>query len=419
MQSQPPIEIQNAPLTRRQMLRAAGVAAAALSVGARHVFGAAAPVKIGTLLSLTGALESYGKPIQNGAILAAQQINAAGGPMGRTLELTHRDSQTDPTAAIDAAKKLVEVDGVMAIVGALSSGVTIPVATSVTIPGRVLQISPASTSPQITGLNDDGFLFRTCPSDALQGKVSGRLAKELGYKKVAVVYVNNPYGKGLSDNFAQAFAAQGGAVTATVGYEKGKQSYRGEIQKAMRGHPDALAVFGYPENGVTVIRQALELGFGGKFLLADGMKAPEVVENVGTRYLAGTYGTAPGSKESRSKERFLDAYEQKFGEKPPKPFIDNCYDAVAVIALAMHLAQSDQPWAVRDAIRLVANGPGTPIEPGQFAKAFKLLDQGQPINYRGASGEIDFDYRGDVVSPIEVWKIDEDGRIVTERIEGG
>ncbi len=153
-----------AGLTRRQFVRALSLSALVSSIGVPHLASAAEPVKIGTLLDLTGALEAYGKPIQNGAILAAEHINAAGGPLGRKLELVHRDSQTDPTAGIDAAKKLVELDKVVAIVGALSSGVTIPVATSVTIPSGIVQISPASTSPQITYLQDNDLLFRTCPS---------------------------------------------------------------------------------------------------------------------------------------------------------------------------------------------------------------------------------------------------------------
>ena len=95
-------------LTRRQFVRAVGLSAVVSSVGVPRLVSAAEPVKIGTLLDLTGALEAYGKPVQNGAILAAEHLNAAGGPLGRKLELVHRDSQTDPTAGIDAAKKLVE-----------------------------------------------------------------------------------------------------------------------------------------------------------------------------------------------------------------------------------------------------------------------------------------------------------------------
>jgi len=404
-------------LTRRQFVRACGLSAVGASLGVPRLARAADPVKIGLLLDLTGALEAYGKPIQNGALLAAEQINAAGGPLGRKLELVPRDSQTDPTAGIDAAKKLVELDRVVAIVGALSSGVTIPVATSVTIPSGIVQISPASTSPQMTDLQDDDLIFRTCPSDALQGKVSGRLAKELGFHTVATIYVNNPYGSGLSKTFSQALSEHGGQVVAAVAYEEGRPSYRGEIGQALKGKPQALALFSYPENGVTIMRQALELGFTGKFLLADGMKAPEVVHNVGAQYLKGTYGTTPGTRESGAKARFVEAYTKRFGEKPPKPYIDNCYDAIAVLALAVHRARSSDPRALRDALRQVANPPGDSIEPGDFKKAFALLGEGRKVSYRGASGEIDFDANGDVVTPIEVWKIDDRGMIVTERLE--
>lgn len=404
-------------LTRRQFMQTLGVVVTGLAAGTPRVGHAADPIKIGTLLDLTGALEAYGKPVQSGAILAVEQINAAGGPLGRQIQLVHRDSQTDPTAGIDAAKKLVELDKVVAIVGALSSGVTIPVATSVTVPSGIVHISPASTSPQITDLADNGFLFRTCPSDALQGKVSGRLAKDLGLLSVSTIYVNNPYGSGLSKTFSQAFTERGGKVLSSIAYEEGRPSYRGELEQALKGGPQAIALFSYPENGVTIIRQALELGFQGKFLLADGMKAPEVVENVGVQYLKGTFGTTPGARDSTAKKRFVEAYAAKFGDKPSKPYIDNCYDAIAVIALAIQQAKSTDPKAIRNAISQVANPPGEAIEPGDFKKAFDLLGQGQKINYRGASGEMDFDQQGDVVSPIEIWKIDDSGKLVTERLE--
>ena len=417
MSRTPSLASPSSRLTRRQFVRALGLSAVVSSLGVPRLARAAEPIKIGTLLDLTGALEAYGKPIQNGAILATEQINAAGGPLGRKLELVHRDSQTDPTAGIDAAKKLVELDKVVAIVGALSSGVTIPVATSVTIPRGIVQISPASTSPQLTDLQDNDCIFRTCPSDALQGKVSGRLAKELGFQTVATIYVNNPYGSGLAKTFGQTLSAQGGKVVATVAYEEGRPSYRGELEQALKDKPQAMALFSYPENGVTIIRQALELGFTGKFLLADGMKAPEVVHNVGAQYLKGTYGTTPGAREGSAKTRFAAAYTQRFGDKPPKPYIDHCYDAIAVLALAIQQAKSSEPKAIREALRQVANPPGDSVGPGDFQQALALLGAGKKVNYRGASGEIDFDAHGDVVTPIEVWKIDDSGTIVTERLE--
>jgi ABC-type branched-subunit amino acid transport system substrate-binding protein len=142
-----------------------------------------------------------------------------------------------------------------------------------------------------------------------------------------------------------------------------------------------------------------------------------VVHNVGAQYLKGTYGTTPGSRTGSAKTRFIEAYTKRFGDKPAKPYIDNCYDAIAVLALAVHQAKSSAPKAIRDALRQVANAPGESIEPGDFQKAFELIGQGKKVNYRGASGEVDFDERGDVVTPIEVWKIDDSGTIVTERLE--
>ncbi len=408
-------KVMHSKLSRRSLLRGAALWAAAFPLGRGVKAFAEEPIKIGTLLSHTGALAAYGPPINNGAKLAAAQINEAGGPMGRQIKLINRDSRTDPTAAVDAARKLVNIDKVPAFIGALSSSVTMAVA-SVSVASRVVQISPASTSPQLTALEDDDFLFRTCPSDTLQGKVTGRLAWQQGFRRVSTIYVNNDYGEGLSINFKKSFEAQGGRVLEAVPYEKGKASYRGELERASREKPDALAVFGYPENGTTIIRQSIELGLTRKFLLADGMKAPEIIENVGARYLEGTYGTAPGSKKTNASELFLSAYRANFGEPPPKPFISNCYDAMAVIALAMHRAKKATGPAIRDSLRAVANPPGVEIFPGEFKKAFSLLDEGKEINYQGAAGDIDFDDRGDVVTPIEVWKI-EGGKIVSVRAE--
>ena len=119
-----------------------------------------------------------------------------------------------------------------AVIGSLSSGVTLAVAEGVTVPDKVIQISPASTSPALTDVQDNDFLFRTTLSDAAQGLVLGKLAKSLGYNKVATLYVNNAYGQGLSDNFKKSFEAQGGTVTAQVPHEQEQASYLAELQKA-------------------------------------------------------------------------------------------------------------------------------------------------------------------------------------------
>jgi ABC-type branched-subunit amino acid transport system substrate-binding protein len=185
-------------------------------------FAAAAPaadIKVGTLMAHTGPLKEYGPPIKDGAVLAAKQMTAA----GFEIQLFHEDSETNPAPATGAAKKLVDVNKVVAIVGALSSGVTLAVAESVTIPNEVILISPASTNPLMTFLPADkgkDFLFRTCPSDALQGVVAGKLAASYN-KTVSILYVNNAYGQGLADVFKETFEdVYHGKVLAMVPHDE-------------------------------------------------------------------------------------------------------------------------------------------------------------------------------------------------------
>jgi ABC-type branched-subunit amino acid transport system substrate-binding protein len=191
------------------------------------------PLKIGILFDFTGDLAEYGGNMLNGANLALNEINAAGGILGQPIEFKQADSQTSPTVAVDAARQLVESDKVSAVIGSLSSGVTLAVAEGVTIPDKVILISPASTSPALTSLEDDDMVFRTTLSDAAQGPVLAELAQELGYKTVSTMYVNNAYGQGLSEEFTKAFEAAGGTVLAQVPHEQEQASYLAELQKAV------------------------------------------------------------------------------------------------------------------------------------------------------------------------------------------
>ncbi len=376
-------------------------------------------VEIGSLMAMSGALASYGPPINRGVKLAAMHLNEAGGVMGKDVKIITRDTKTNPQSGVDAAKKLVSVDGVPAFVGALSSGVSMAVAESVSVPNKVVQISPSSTSPQLTQLNDDDYVFRTVPSDALQGVIIGQLAQDLDYQEISIIYVNNAYGKGLADASSSWFEERGGEVLASIPYQKGKASYRGELAEATSQNPDALVLIGYPENGANIIRQSISGGYIDEFIFPDGMKAPELIEKVGaTKYLNGTYGTVPGSEDIPSAETFEETYKKEYGSTPPKPFMTNAYDATAVIGLAMAKAGKTSSKTIKNNLRSVANPPGEKVYAGPegFEKAFELLQQGKDINYQGAAGSVDFNKDGDVVSPINVWKI-EDGEIITDHTE--
>ena len=379
----------------------------------------AADIKVGTLMAQTGPLKEYGPPIKDGAVLAGKQMAAA----GFEIEWFHEDSETNPAPATNAAKKLVNVNGVVAIVGALSSGVTLAVGESVTIPNNVILISPASTNPLMTVLPaDEGkdFLFRTCPSDALQGVVAGKLAASYN-KTVSILYVNNAYGQGLAEVFTESFAKFGGKVLAAVPHdEKAAESYTAELKKALAGNPDRLLVYSYPEHAKVYLKEAVEFYKFGRFLFCDGTKSEDLVEVLGAKRLEGQKGTAPGTVGGDAFKKFNEYYKAEYGILPPKPFITNAYDGAAVIGLAAYAAKVKglelTAANIRDNMRAVANPPGEVVIPGEFEKAFGLLKAGKAINYEGAAGSVDFDKHGDVVTPIEIWQY-QGGKLVTIGLE--
>ncbi len=396
---------------KRAGLQSALLATSVLALSATGALAQGA--KVGALIPLTGGLQAYGESSLNGLQLAADQVNAAGGVLGGDLEVVVGDTQTKSQPAIDAAQKLISVDGVAAIFGALSSGNTIPVATSVTSVQGVPQISNASTAPTITTLDDKDFLFRTVPSDAGQGIVLGRLVMDQDLSKVAVLYVNNDYGQGLAEAFEASFTEAGGEITGSSAFEPNKASYRGELSNLAGGDADALLLIAYPDDGgLLILRQALEEGFFESFVFTDGMKTTQLMSDIGADFMNGTFGTAPKAAESEAAEAFASQYEEAYGELPPLPFIDSAYDAGMIIALAIEKAGSTDGTAVRDAIREVANAPGEVIYPGEFEKAKQLIADGQDINYEGAAGAQDFDENGDVSGTFEYWAV-QDGELVT------
>ncbi len=367
------------------------------------------PIKIGALMALTGALGPYGPSIADGAQMAADTINASGGVLGRQIELLLRDTATSPDVGRDAASRLVEIDGVTAIVGALSSGVTLAVS-SVTVPAEVVLISPASTAPSIPALEDDDFVFRTVVSDAVQGVVLGRLARLLNYTDIAIIYVNNDYGKGLADMVRETFESLGGSVSASVPYEENKPSYRGEVDRLLRGDPQAIVLACYPIDGNKQIVEAAEAGYTGQFLMTDGMKGEGVAPGpaCGSAGLPGpiegAYGTVAAAG-FRSAQFEADYDAGGYGPSTI-PYYDKAYDAMMLIALAMVRAGETSGAAIRDNLRAVANPPGEVVYYDEWEKAIGLLQAGREINYQGAAGLVDFKENGDVEGAIEIWRIE-------------
>jgi ABC-type branched-subunit amino acid transport system substrate-binding protein len=254
--------------------------------------------------------------------------------------------------------------------------------------------------------------------------VLGKLAVEQQYKTAAAIYVNNPYGQGLAEQFKKSFEGRGGKVVAMIPHdETPAPTYVAELRKAVQDKPDVLAAISYPGHASIYLREALEGNYINKFLFCDGTKSLEVVKAMGANNAEGMMGTAPGSVLSSGYDVFMAEYGKAYSAVPPLPFMTNMYDAVAILGLAMKAAQVKgvkdiTGMAIRDHLRPVVNPPGEVVGPGpaDLQKAMKLLAEKENINYEGVSGACDFDENGDVMTPIEVWKF-AGGKISTVRLE--
>ena len=368
----------------------------------------AGPLRIAVLFPFSGDLSDFGDPFLQAAELAVDQINAAGGVNGQPIELVQGDSATSPQQAVEEARRLIELEGVSAIIGPAGSGETLPVAESVTGPAGVLEVTMSATSPALTIANDNDFLFRTVISDAAQGVVMADVAREQGYESACVLYVNNAYGQGLSEAFAERFTAEGGTVTAQVPHEQEQASYASELAQCTEGDPDVLVGAAYPESGRVFLRELVESGDVPSLIFSDGLQSPDMFAELGWEAFEGSYGTAAGAPETDAAAMFEQAWEEAYGEIPAVPYLREINDAVFLIALAAEQADSTDSTAIRDALREVANEPGTAVGPGQegWQTAVASIDAGEDINYEGAAGPVDLDENGDVSrGTIIVWQV--------------
>lgn len=371
-----------------------GVATAAALVGAVQ----AEEVKIGFLGGFTGPIESLTPPIYDAARLAVRHVNGQGGILdGDILVMPSADTTcVDSSAATNGADRLINSENVTAIVGALCSGATIAAANNVGIPASVVMISPASTSPAISEMDDNDQVFRTPPSDAYQGEVLARLLISKGINDAAVTYVNNDYGKGLADAFAAAYENEGGMVMANEAHEDGKADYRAEIASLASTGSQNLVVLAYADgSGQTILRQANESGNFVTYVGGDGMVGDGLVRAVGADVLEGMIATKPGTPDLPGSAVFAGLAEAVELD-PNATFAGQSYDAAFIIALAIESMGEDSREGLSDHVRRVATAPGEVILPGEWSKAKRLLAAGQDINYEGATGQHEFDANGDV-----------------------
>jgi branched-chain amino acid transport system substrate-binding protein len=379
-------------MIKKTLLGVAAVAALAGAVQAEE------EVKIGFLGGFTGPIESLTPPIYDAARLAVRHVNGQGGILdGGILVMPSADTTcVDSSAATNGADRLINSENVTAIVGGLCSGATIAAANNVAVPASVVMISPASTSPAITELNDNDQVFRTPPSDSYQGEILARLLVNKGIQDVAVTYVNNDYGKGLADAFEAAFDSAGGMVMANEAHEDGKADYRAEIASLASTGSQNLVVLAYADgSGQTILRQANESGNFVTYIGGDGMVGDGLVRAVGADVLEGMIATKPGTPDLPGSAVFAEL-AAAVELDPNATFAGQSYDAAFIIALAIESMGEDSREGLSDHVRRVATAPGEVILPGEWSKARRLLASGQDINYEGATGQHEFDVSGDV-----------------------
>lgn len=372
-----------------------------------------AEVKVGFLGGFTGGIESLTPPIFDGAQLAVSQVNAQGGILdGQELVMPSGDTTcSDASAASNAADRMVNTEEVTAIVGALCTGATIAAANNAAIPGNVVMVSPASTAPAVTELDDNDLVFRTVPSDAFQGEMLAKLLLEKGIDEVAVTYVNNDYGRGLADAFVATFEAEGGTVAENLAHEDNRADYRSELGSLSATGAEALVVLAYADtSGQTVLRQAYESGMFTQYVGADGMVGDSLVEAVGADVLEGMIATRPGSPDLPGTPLF-EEQARAADVDPEAVFAAQAYDAAFLLALAIEQNGSAEREGLSQALRSVASEPGEVILPGEWEKAVQLIADGEEINYEGASGRHEFDEAGDVPGVVVEMAV-EDGQFV-------
>jgi branched-chain amino acid transport system substrate-binding protein len=251
------------------------------------------------------------------------------------------------------------------------------------VPNGIVMISPSATSPALSTAEDNGLFFRTAPSDARQGQVMADVLMEEGIESVALTYTNNDYGKGLADSFQKAYEEAGGTITISAAHEDGKADYSAEVATLASAGGEVLIVAGYlDQGGKGMIQAALDTGAFDRFVLPDGMVGQALTDHFGDQ-LDGSIGTNPGT-DSPGADMLAKLGKEK-GFAGDDPYVPECYDASALLLLAMQSAKSTDSAVYKDHVEKVANAPGEKIYPGELKKALQILADGGDIDYVGGT----------------------------------
>ncbi len=366
-------------------------------------------LKLSSLMPLAGALGNFGGSMQNAIQLAVDEANAAGGVNDALVEHLARDTQTDPSIAQDAAAEVIAA-GTQGMVGAAGSDQSLAILDLVT-GSPVMMLSPSNTSPQFSVVDDpDNFYGRTTPSDSLQALVLSALIDGKGVTSIDLIFRADSYGEGLSGALAEDFVATyGGTVGETISYATDQTNFDAAITQLAGSDSEAIVCVCFTGEGLTIFRNALAEGllekpwFGG-----DGIWLPSFAADVfpdDPTILTGVLeGTAPAPGDGPAFAAFASSYNAAYGGDPG-PFAANSYDAAWLLILAAE-ASDGTPAGIKSVVFDISRPPGTPCGP---LECLELIRTGQDTDYVGATGDINFDDIGDVITPYLLWKINDDG----------
>lgn len=363
-------------------------------------------LKIGTLFPQTGSLVILGPPQAAGVKLALKDINAAGGVLGKNVEVIERDSGDDKTDIANISVDSMLNENVDAIVGAAASAVTLNVIDKITGSG-VLQVSASNTSTKLSTYSDKGLYFRTAPSDVYQGRVVGETAIEDGAETMSILARQDAYGTSLADQAASAFSDGGGEVKQKIIYNTDASEFSAEVSKLKTDDSDAIALIGFEESSKIIdemLKQGiLPLSGTKKMYFVDGNMSNTIPAKPAS--LDGIKGTIPGSEATKT---FQDRLKEFDANLKDYSYAAEAYDATVLIALATEAAKSDTGTAMAAKLVEVSSG-GEKCKDFSACKA--LATAGKDFDYDGLSGPIEFDVNGDpTVASMGIYQFGSDNK---------
>lgn len=371
--------------------------------GSNAVAGGGSPIPIGSILPRTGNLSQYGADMHEGLRLAVEQVNDAEGPLGREIELFSRDSGSVAQIAQEQYSELVQEQRIVGFVGAASSGVSVSLAQRIA-DDQVMEVSPASTSPMLADLGyggDTKYFGRTAPNDGQQGVVMALVLDEfVEADSAAFLHINNEYGKGLAQRAAQEFNGETFRLTP---YSPQTADFTSTLEQLFKGNPDAIGFVGYPEGGYSILKTWQDGGYGGQWVLSGGLNSPDLLQTI-PNIVEGMYVSSPDPEETKGAKQFAN----DLGHAPGW-FSAHSYDALFLMALAIHKAGEVSGTAIAENIRAVSRQPGETVTVGQFQEAKNLLDDGIAINYEGASSPVDLNEALEPLTRFAILQIQADG----------